>query len=142
MGTTTSKRSGGNPIKYNPTRKYKLRNAKSAWMLFNAHHISVQKKDHPERKLGECTKESGRVWNKMSEDDKSEWFEKSSVEKLKREQIKKTLEKNGNDFSKVSGRWLAIDKAKEKEANGKTSPKKKKVVKKKTKTKKNEKKKK
>merc|ERR1712154_357495 len=144
----TTTKSTARVLKYDSSKEYKLRAPKSSWMLFNASNIALVKNDHPNMQLGQRTKLSGEKWQKMNDEEREPWAEKAAREKLKWQNIKKQLEENGNDFSKIPGRWLMIVKKKKdgddekskkspKKKNKKvTSPKKKKVVKKKTKKKK------
>merc|ERR1712228_384941 len=148
--SSRTKKKTGKIIKYDSSKQYKLRRPKSAWMLFNAFKIAQLKSQYPDEQLGARTKRSSKIWQSMNDDAKSEWNEKALAERLKWEKVKKAFSVHG-DYSKVPGRWLAVDKKtkksdekKEKSASPKkkkvTSPKKKtakkKIVKKKKKSKK------
>merc|ERR1712130_77685 len=147
----TTTKSTARVLKYDSSKEYKLRLPKSSWVLFNAHNIALIKNDHPNMQLGQRTKVSSVKWNAMDVQARERWTEAAAREKLKWQKVKKQLEENGNDFSKIPGRWLQIKKkTKKTEKDGEdekskkspkkkkkaTSPKKKKVVKKKTKKKK------
>jgi len=95
-------------------------------MLFNAFKIAQLKSEFPDEQLGQRTKRSSKIWQSMNDDAKSEWNEKALAERLRWQKVKKSFDKN-KDYSKVPGRWLAVDKKKKQNV---TSPKKK-IIKKK-----------
>merc|ERR1712228_657027 len=131
-----NKKKTGKIIKYDSSKQYKLRRPKSAWMLFNAFKIAQLKSQYPDEQLGARTKRSSKIWQSMNDDAKSEWNEKALAERLKWEKVKKAFSVHG-DYSKVPGRWLAVDKKTKKSDEKKeksASPKKKKVTSPKKKT--------
>merc|ERR1712228_1081209 len=125
--SSRTKKKTGKIIKYDSSKQYKLRRPKSAWMLFNAFKIAQLKSQYPDEQLGARTKRSSKIWQSMNDDAKSEWNEKALAERLKWEKVKKAFSSHG-DYSKVPGRWLAVDKKKKKRKKKKeknASPKKK-----------------
>merc|ERR1712228_652954 len=101
--------------KYDSSKQYKLRQPKSAWLIFSAAKRAELKKKFPELKFGELSKKLGDAWNeiKKSPQLKSKWDKKAKKEKAEYEKVKKQFDEH-QDYSKVPGQWLADNKEKKK----------------------------
>lgn len=55
----------------------------SAYIFFTQEHRELIKKDHPDFKFSEITKELGRRWNSLSADDKKKFEDKSEVDRTR-----------------------------------------------------------
>eukprot|EP01083_Nonionella_stella_P141256 434878_1 len=111
-------------------RIYKLRVPRSAWVFYNTQKISQLLDTHPDAGIGERTKMSAKVWNTLDENERDQWKEMAAAEKLKYEECRKLLEKNGT-FDEIPSSWKRINRKAEAERRGKVTTKHKKGKKKK-----------
>ena len=95
----------GKVIKCKNGKLFKLRHPKTAWMLFNAFKIAQLKEEYPSEQMGERTKRSAAIWQRMNDDTKAKWHKKAMEEKTEYQKMKKQLDEH-KDYSKIPSRWL------------------------------------
>eukprot|EP01060_Flectonema_neradi_P030154 TRINITY_DN430_c2_g1_i1.p1 TRINITY_DN430_c2_g1~~TRINITY_DN430_c2_g1_i1.p1 ORF type:complete len:194 (+),score=79.58 TRINITY_DN430_c2_g1_i1:48-629(+) len=92
----------------------------SAFMVFANEKRAEVKEENPEMKLGEISKEIGKMWNELDDDDKTPYQEKAAV--LKEEYLEKLEEWKENHVSESDDSSDDGKKKKKKKTKKKKDP--------------------